>query len=293
MLVLSMIFWSFSYIWTKNVFQYLSPTLTVFTRLILVTIMFSIIALLFKNLNKLQKGDWKRFLVLAFFEPFLYYIGESYGLKLVSPTVASVIIATIPLFIAISMFFLAKEPIKSGTYIGLIISFFGVLMVVLNKDLSFSASPRGILFLMLAVSSVSGYSFMLQKLTARYNAFSVIFYQNAVGIFLFLPLVLIFDVKNFPTITITYDLIKNLLILSFFSSGLAFFMFAYGTQKMGVTKASIFTYLIPIFTGIISFAYGYDTFTYLQMSGVLVVVFGLSISQLKIRKYFLKNKMAD
>jgi len=34
---------------------------------------------------------------MAFFEPFLYFIGESFGLVYISSTIAAVIVATIPL----------------------------------------------------------------------------------------------------------------------------------------------------------------------------------------------------
>ena len=67
---------------------------------------------------------------------------------------------SIPLFVPFSMYFLAKEPVRTGTFFGIFIAFVGVLMVVLNRDLSFAASPLGIMFLMIAVASVMGYSFI-------------------------------------------------------------------------------------------------------------------------------------
>jgi drug/metabolite transporter (DMT)-like permease len=40
---------------------------------------------------------------LAFSEPFIYFIGETYGLQRVSPVITSLIISTIPVFTAIFM----------------------------------------------------------------------------------------------------------------------------------------------------------------------------------------------
>jgi len=285
-LILAMVFWSFSYIWTQNVFKYLNPLSTVFIRLIIASVFFVSLSLALRKFQRIARKDILKFLLLAFFEPLIYYLGESFGLKLVSPTVAAILISTIPLFVPFSMYFLAKEPVRTGTFFGIFVAFVGVLMVVLNRDLSFAASPLGIMFLMIAVASVMGYSFILQTLGKKYNAYTIISVQNIIGIFYFLPLVLLFDMDVLKTVHINTELVVNITALAVFASALAFFLFTIGTQHIGVTKASIFTYLVPIFTATISFFLGKETFTPLKVGGILVVILGLSLSQLNIRKYF-------
>ncbi len=285
-LILAMVFWSFSYIWTQNVFKYLNPLSTVFIRLVIASVFFVSLSLALRKFQRIARKDILKFLLLAFFEPLIYYLGESFGLKLVSPTVAAILISTIPLFVPFSMYFLAKEPVRTGTFFGIFIAFVGVLMVVLNRDLSFAASPLGIMFLMIAVASVMGYSFILQTLGKKYNAYTIISVQNIIGIFYFLPLVLLFDMDVLKTVHINTELVVNITALAVFASALAFFLFTIGTQHIGVTKASIFTYLVPIFTATISFFLGKETFTPLKVGGILVVILGLSLSQLNIKKYF-------
>jgi len=95
---LAMIFWSFTFIWYKEVYHFYNPITTVFFRLILSSIFLFALMYPLKRLQKIQKGDFKYFLLVSFFEPFLYFIGESYGIKYVSTTLAAVVIATIPLF---------------------------------------------------------------------------------------------------------------------------------------------------------------------------------------------------
>lgn len=289
-LVLAMVFWSFSYIWTQNVFKYLNPISTVFIRLVIASVFLAGLSLVLGKLQRIEKKDLYSFLLLAFFEPLLYYLGESYGLKYVAPTVAAIVISTIPLFVPFSMYFLAKEPLNSGTFYGIFIAFIGVLMVVLNKDLSFAASPLGIGFLMIAVGSVMGYSYILQGLTKKYNAYTIISVQNIIGVVYFLPLMLLFDVDFIKTVQWNSELIINITFLAIFASALAFFLFTIGTKHIGVTKASIFTYLIPIFTASISYYLGHEKFTPLKIGGIGVVILGLSISQLRLRKYITNNK---
>ena len=292
-LVLAMVFWSFSYIWTQNVFKYLNPISTVFIRLVIASIFLMALSLILRKLQKIEKKDLYKFLLLAFFEPLMYYLGESYGLKYVAPTVAAIVISTIPLFVPFSMYFLAKEPINSGTFFGIFIAFVGVLMVVLNKDLSFSASPLGLGFLMIAVASVMGYSYILQGLTKKYNAYTIITAQNVIGIFYFLPLLLLFDFDILRTVEVNSELVINITALAVFASALAFFLFTIGTKHIGVTKASIFTYLVPIFTAFISYHIGHEEFTPLKIAGIAVVIMGLSLSQLRLKKYLTGNRNSD
>jgi drug/metabolite transporter (DMT)-like permease len=265
------------------VFEYLTPTATVFLRLIIASVFLIGLSMMMGKLQKIKKADIGAFLLLALFEPFMYYLGEGYGIKHVSPTVASIVISTIPLFLPFSMFILAKEKIIIGNYIGILISFAGVLMVVLKRDLSFDASLQGILYLMVAVGSVMGYSYVLQRLSSKYNAFTIISTQNFIGIFYFLPLFLFFDLKSVMGIQWTPDLLIPLIALAVFASALAFFLFTLAIQQIGVTKATIFTYVIPVITAIASYFLMKEEFSYWKIVGILLTIGGLFFSQIPFR----------
>lgn len=287
-LTLAMGFWSFSYIWIKEVYKYLNPLTTIFLRLLISSVILIAVTLILKKLEKVKRQDIPKFLLLAFFQPFLYFLGESYGISLVSPTVAAIMISTIPLFVPFSMYFLAREPLGSNNFLGIFISFIGVLMVVLNKDLSLAASPLGLMYMCLAVGSVLGYSNLLQKLLKKYSAYTIVTVANFIGIFYFLPLVLIIDYEDITNIPWNFDLIYNLLALAIFASSLAYFLFNIGTKNIGVSKATLFTYLIPIFTAILSYIYFKEHFSILKIAGIFVTLAGLFIGK---AHFFQKKKL--
>ena len=116
--------------------------------------------------------------MLAFFEPFLYFMGESYGLMYVSSTVAAVIVATIPLITPFATWYFFREKLSFAQYAGLIVSFAGVCLVVFTPSFQFAASPLGIALEFLAVLSTIGFTVLLKKLTVRYNTFTILTYQN-------------------------------------------------------------------------------------------------------------------
>ena len=96
--IMAMIFWAFSFIWFKMANEDLRPVTIVFLRLTIAVALLTTYLTLTKKFAKIQKGDFKLFMILAVFEPFIYFLGESYGLTYVSATVCSVLISTIPVF---------------------------------------------------------------------------------------------------------------------------------------------------------------------------------------------------
>ena len=125
-------FWSFSFIWFKIAYQGYNPITVVIFRLFISAFLMTLIALGMKRLQKIARKDWLLFALMSFFEPFLYFIGESFGLKYISSTVAAVIVATIPLITPVAAWIFYSEKVKWMNATGLLFSFIGVGLVVLR-----------------------------------------------------------------------------------------------------------------------------------------------------------------
>jgi drug/metabolite transporter (DMT)-like permease len=281
-IILAMIFWSLSFVWYKMVYEYYEPITTIFLRLILSSVFLIPFTYFLKKLQKIERQDYKYILLLSFFQPFLYFVGESIGVKFVSSTTAAVIISTIPVLTPIVAFLVFREKLSVFNVLGVLLSFFGVLMVILEKDLSFVASPIGLMLMLLAVASAIVYSVLIIKLAHKYNAYTITTVQNFIGIFLFLPLFLIFDYQKFIQVEITMDLVIPLLELSIFASSFAFIFFTYGIKELGISKANMFTNIIPVFTAIFAYFLLDELLNMQKITGILIVLAGLFMSQLSI-----------
>ena len=149
--IVAMILWGMSFVWSTQVYRSLNPTMTIFLRLVVATLFLTAILFLFRLNERIQKKDLKLFAIAAMFEPFLYFIFEGYGLKNSTPVIGSGIIALIPLVTPIAARLFLKERLTPMNIVGFIISFVGVIVMLLNKNLELAASPQGIVFLCLAV----------------------------------------------------------------------------------------------------------------------------------------------
>lgn len=280
---MSMVLWSFSFIWSKEALNAYSPFTIILFRLIVSSVFLWSYALISNKINKIEKGDLKYFILLAFFEPFLYFLGETFGLKHVSSTIAAVMISTIPIFIPIFAYYFFKDKLSFLNIIGAIVSLIGVLIIIVNKDFNIDVSIEGILLLSLAVFAAVGYSLIVKSLSNKYRPTTIVTYQSTFAIVGFLPLFLIFDANAILEIGFDYNAIIAIVELGIFASSIAFILYTYGIRGIGVSKAGFFTNIIPIFTAILAYYILDEQLSTIKYVGMLVVVFGLVLSQLKVR----------
>ena len=283
--VFAMVFWAFSFVWVKEVYVAYGPLTTVFFRLIIATLLMLIYGWISKRLLKIDKKDYRTFLLLAFFEPFLYFMGESFGLKYVSSTMGAIIIATIPLFSPIAASRFHGEKLSLRNFIGIILSFIGVGIVVFDDSLNFIASPLGIALEFLAVFSAIAYTVVLKDLSHKYNATTIITYQNFIGIFFFLPFWLIFESKTLMTTSFNLPAFIAILKLAIFASCLAFILYTYSLKNLGINNANIFINIIPVLTAVFAWYILNEPLTFRKMVGIAVVIAGLFIAQIRMKKF--------
>ena len=275
----AILFWGFSFVWSKQVLAVYKPVTVIYLRLILSVFFLFLFGLLFHKIQKIKKEDRLKILILAFFEPFVYFLGENFGLTHVSSTVASVLISTIPLFSLIAAYFFTKEKMTGANILGIILSIAGVIMVILKEGFRFKADLYGIGFMLLAVFAAVTYSVVVLDITKKYNVYSIIAYQNLIGIFMFTPLFFIFDYTDFITTPFSWEAWIPLLELAVFASAIAFMLFTFGIKHLGIIRANTVSNLIPVVTAIFSFIILGENFSLLNVIGILVVVTGLILSQ--------------
>jgi len=278
-IVLSMVFWSFSFIWTRVAIHSFHPMTLITLRLAIASLLLLVVARSRGKLQKLRKKDIKWFVMLAFFEPFLYYVGETYGLTMVESTLAAVIVSTIPLFAPMLAFVILREKIGLSNIIGIVVSLVGVFFVIYEPGGGFRVNPLGVALLFLAVFAAICYATVLRKIPTYYSNMSVIFYQSSLGLLFFIPTFFLTGYSSISTLKVSAESLTALLMLSVFASVIAFVLFAGAVRKVGVTRTNVFVNLIPVFTAILSWVILDELLTVSKWIGIFIVVIGLFVSQ--------------
>ena len=287
LLAFAAIVWGISFIITKELFR-TEEHITVFIiltfRLLLATAVTIPALLLFKKMEPIRKGDLKWFLLLALFEPFIYSICETSGVQLVSGSMASIVVATIPLFVPFGMAVAYKEKVRAVTLVGIVLSLVGLAVMLLpgGKE-NLDANPLGLAWLAGAVLIAVFFTIVLVKLVDRYRPFTITAYQNLFGCLYFIPFMLIFNGESLPLLSYSGKMIVMLLVLGVFCSTLAYVCYNIGVARLGASPACIFTNAIPVFSLIAAILIGQEQLTWIKPVGIAIVIVGVVIAQLPER----------
>ena len=279
--ILANVFWAFSFVWTDIALKApIAPITLVTARMIIASLLLGAWAKYTGNLQKIKLKHLKYFLGLALCEPFLYFLCETYGQTSVSPTVTSVIVATIPLFTPIVGFFILKERVNLSTIIGILISMMGVLVVVFSGHNEISGQLTGALLVFGAVIAALGYAVFVKYIIHRYNATTLVFYQNFIGLIYFIPCFFVIDFSHLGDMQFTFNAVASIVQLSVFASVLAFIFYSRSVKDLGVTKAGVFCYIIPVLTAVSAFFMVNERLSIAQWLGMAIVIVGLFVSQM-------------
>ncbi len=277
--VTAMLFWGLSFIWSKIVFETYSPITTIFFRLLISVVALFLFIIVTGQKETIKRKDFSYLFLSALFNPFIYFIGENFGLQNVSASLAAVIISTIPVLTPFIVVFFYTERISRLNIIGLVLSFIGVMIIIFSDSGKLEGNFTGIAFLFMAVISAIFYTIFVKKLSSSYKPITIIAWQNLLGAILFLPIFLFFDLKEVIEITPSSKTLLSLIMLGLFASSAAFIFYTYAIKNLGIIKTNLYTNLIPVFAIIFSFILLGETVTLLKSAGLIVVLLGIILSE--------------
>ena len=282
LITFSVIFWGISFIMTKELFlteEHMTVTVLITIRLAIASLVMLPALALTRRLQRIRKQDIKWFLLLALCEPFIYHLCETNGVRLVSGSLASVVIATIPLFVPFGMWAAYRQRIRPQLLIGVALSLAGIFLMLLGGE-GLTGNLKGLLFLTGAVIIAVVYTLLLVKVVDKYHPLVVTTWQNVIGLAYFMPLMFAFDSSALPLLSWSPKMLLLLLVLGLFCSTLAYAGYNYGVRNLGASEACIFNNAIPIFSLIAALLIGQESFSWGKLAGMCIVIAGVVISQI-------------
>lgn len=274
--------WGMSYIWTdKLIAQGIPIFYFVFVRIFIAGIILFLFNTAYARIKRIQKQDLGKFLLLAFFEPFIYFICETYGLKETgSPTISAMVIATIPIFSIGAGILFFKEKVNVVNVIGIVFSLIGIVMVAMAKGDLGENFIWGIVLLLIAVIAEVGHASITKSLSGNYSSQIIVMYQFLIGSIYLLPLFIWKGLDGFSVEThMTPEVWYPIICLAVLCSSLAFSLWVSTIKNLGVAKSSIFSALIPVAAAIIAWILGHEILNSRQWAGIAISTLGVILSQ--------------
>ena len=280
--ILAIILWGFSFVWTNDIIQKGIPVFTfLFIRLALAGSLLFAFAKITGKLQKIAKKDVKYLILMGFFEPFIYFIGETYGIKATDSAVLSaVIIATIPIASLFVEKIFYKVPYTVYKVLGTALTLPGIVMVIMKSGESTSVGHYwGIALLFLAVAGATGYSSVVRKLSGNYNPVTITTYQFVIGAAFFFPFFLGWGLDGVNSTLFSREVMVPLISLAVLCSCVAFLFWVNSIKDLGMTRTNIFSALIPAVSAVGPAMLGQEEITLMSAIGIAVVTAGVIIAQ--------------
>ena len=287
-LIFAMFIWASSFIALKLAMNDLEPYTVIFFRMAIASLCFVYFIKSFLK-YEFSKRDIKYIILLAFFEPCLYFIFEAKAIQLTTASQVGMITSLMPVITAMAAGYFLKEIITKQLLVGSFIAIAGVVWLSLQSVSSVSA-PNPILgnfFELLAMVCGAGYTIVARYLANRYSALFITAIQVFIGAIFFFPF---FLYEVFTTdFNITLTSVLCVLYLGVVVTLGGYGLYNYALTKIEASKAAIFIYLIPVFTLILAFFVLNEKLTIVELIASATILFGVFISEVplsKVKKIF-------
>ena len=288
--VFAMLCWAGAGIAVKEALVVFSPLTLIVLRFSLAIVLMLLVGLLFRGhevlgLQRAEKRDIPLFVLGGLFQPFLYFIFETYTYQsFASPTIAEAMLSTQPIMAPILAFIILREKVTRNNVVGILISTVGMLLLLLVGANNFAlGNPWGVLLAIVTVSMSVGYTIILRRIPTRYSSLSIVFYVQLVALVLFYAVWGVFDRQSLQDtiVPLSADLSPVIAVgyLAVFASVTAFILFCYTVRQIGVTRANVFNNVRPVFTALLMWVIFDEQLPIWKWVGIIVIVIGLFISQ--------------
>lgn len=279
-LFLAATLWGGSFIAMKLAIGVYGPMVVVFARMALASFCFLLLVGRFKS-ERYLPGDWKPLLFMALCEPCLYFLCEAMALTYTSASQAGMVVAILPLMVAVAARFVLNEHLTARTWAGFGLAVVGVFWLTLFS-VSSEHAPNPALgnFLgFLAMCCAVGYMITLKRLCARFSPLFLTAVQAFVGCVFFLPFLFL---PNTPRPESFHaGAVFAVLYLGIGVTFVAYWLYNFGVSRIPVGQASIFINLIPVITLFLGWLILGERLEPMQYPASAMVLFGVFLSQVR------------
>ena len=211
-----------------------------------------------------------------------------FGLDSTSADNATIIMASVPIWVALLGTLIGMEQLDKQGWSGVGLSVIGILIVIIGSpqqvDLEFGgATLRGDLIVLAAILCWSGYTLALRPLTAIYPPTVISTLTTSIGI---LPMVLfaIPAMLRFEWQPVSWGAWASLIITGIFAVGLAYIFWGYGVAHLGSTRTSLYLNVVPPIALFVNWLWLGETLTLLQSVGAVVALLGVALARSHTRQ---------
>jgi len=232
-----------------------------------------------------HRKDLARFIMLALIGNTAYQLFFINGIALTTATNSALILATTPIFVILFGALLDVEKVTNRVVQGVILSFLGVVMIVLGSGNTLTFSDQSLLGDLLIVANPicwSIYTVLSKPMLKEYSPLKLTAVTMAIGA---VPLVIValpsLNQQNWTAISMNSWL--GLAFSAFFAIGLGYVIWYTGVSRIGSARTSLYDNLVTVFALASAWILLSESMTAVQIAGAVLVFVSLYVVRRKNR----------
>lgn len=238
--------WGWAFMNIKIALNELDPFTLTILRFIVADVLFVPYIIYRKDMH-LRRGDIPYVFILGFGGVAVYHLCLNFGEVFIPSGVASLIIATAPVYIFLSSIFLLGERLLKTRVIGTILALTGVVFIIVSGDTSYKVGNYiGALAVLISALSATFYTIYGKNMFAlnRYPPSILTAYSITLGT---VPLFFLLTPDRIgQVVAISMETWASVLFLGIFSTFIAYQGWYYALNKLDASRAAVFLQAIPV-----------------------------------------------
>lgn len=235
---------------------------------------------LFRPAEKVPLKDLGKIVIASFFGLFITQFSFLLAIRISTPVDTSIVSTLGPIFTMFFAFLFVKEPITPKKAIGVGISLFGIIFLILNSVHGANGvevtKPLGFVLLFVNALSFSLYLGAFRPLIQKYSVITFMKWMFLISLLISLPFSMA-DLLHTEYSAITPRILSEILFLVVCATFISYFLIPYGQKSVRPTLVAMYAYIQPVLAVIISIVSGMDVMTWKKALAIVLVFAGVTI----------------
>lgn len=238
---------------------------------------------LFFPSEKVERRDWFRFIICAFFGMVLNMLAFFKGLSLSTPINSSVIITISPVLLLVLSAFILRERITWVKSLGIFLGLGGALVLILfglKAQPNAPNIPLGNLLFIINATSYSVYLILVKPLVPKYSSITLMKFLFLFAFLINLPI----GISEFSEVNWTnlpFEAIWKLAFVVICTTVMTYLLNIYALKQLSPSTIGAFIYLQPVIAVLFAVLVGADSLTALRIGAAALIFLGVYLSTVK------------
>ena len=271
--------WGFSFMFTRGALDHLSPFHLLGLRFGAAVLAMALLRVFGLIKIRVTPADYISLLPLALFQPILYFASETSGILLTSSSYAGMMIAIIPIFVAIFAAIFLREYPNRIQLLFIIASVGGAIFIIFMDAQSIAGvNPLGTLLLLAAVIAGASFNIFSRKASVSHPPVRTTWVMMVFGAVVFNAIAMgqHFRAGSLDAyLTPLAELWVPVLYLGVFSSVVAFFLYNFVLSKITATQGSVFANMVTVVAIIAGVVFRGELVFWYHLAGTAAILAGV------------------